>query len=399
MRVETATEPVDRSASWVTSSARLVRKGGSATVVSLEGLRKALGERWPKLREAAGSKLEQLVQQHLGPSDSFVLLDDMNRLIIMPHAVPADAEIACLRIAYELNQAIAGVCRLDQLTVSPASAIGDKIIEVDAFGPEELAALAAKAGLVLTPVEPPADTVAPGEIAVVYQPVWDAEREIIRAYRCLPANGFYLRGLENAERTGALARACVAMLQRGGDALLQHLRREEPLILSIPVPYPVLSVPATRETFLATCRTLDARLRPYLAFAVKDFPPGIPQSRVAEVVTILQAFCSSVAARAPHPAARSLIDFRTTGIKALGLSLKGLSYAAAETEIASLVSETRRSGLPAFADHVDDAGMLRLCLERGVCWLMGEAIIPAAGEPGALRHMTLAEIYKTPAAA
>lgn len=399
MRIETATEPVDRSASWVTSSARLVRKGGSATVISLGGLRKAMGERWPKARDAASSKLEQLVQQQLGPSDSFVLLDDMNRLIIMPLAAPAEAEIVCLRVAYEVNQAIAGACRLDQLTVSPASAIGDNIIEVDAFGPEELAALAAKAGLTLAPGETPADTAAPGDIAVVYQPVWDAEREIIRAYRCLPADNLHLHGLENAERTTALTRACVTLLQRGGDTLLQYLRRDEPLILSISVPYPVLSVPAARETFLAACRSLDARLRPYLSFSVKDFTPGIPQSRVAEVVTILQVFCSTVVARAPHPAARSLIDFRTTGIKALGLSIKGLSYAAADTEVASLVSETRRSGLPAFADHVDDAGMLRLCLERGVRWLMGDGVIPAAGEPGALRHMTLAELYKTSAAA
>jgi hypothetical protein len=404
MRVETAHEPVDRSASWVTSAARLARHGGSATVISLEGLRRALGERWPKLREAAAMRLEALLHQHLGPADCFVPLDELNRLVIMPQAVAADAELSCLRIVYDLSLDLLGSCRIDQLTVSPASAIGDNIIEVDSFAAGELADLVGKAGLAVASGaadEPALDQAPAAEAAirVIYEPVWDATLQLIRAYRARTADGFRRQAPENSPQAiQALARAELTVLRQATADLLQHLTCGERFILTVPVSNLILSAPLARMQFLATCRSLQASLRPYLAFTVKDFAPGIPQSRVAEVDTILQAFCGAVQARVPHPAAVSLPDFRTTGIKALGVSLKGLSARSAELEILALTSETRRTSRIAFADHVDDGEKLQLCLDHGVRWLSGMAVAPVVTEPGPLVHLSRVTLMKSAAA-
>ncbi|GAA0570278.1 hypothetical protein [Rhizomicrobium electricum] len=403
MRVET-TEPVDRSASWVTSSARLVKGGGSATVISLDGIRKAVGERWPKLRDIAAARLDQLLREQLGPADCFLPLDDMNRLVIMPAAARADGEVICVRIAYDLTKGLLGTCALDNLTVAPAEAIGDSIIEVEAFEPDELTALTGKAGLELAPSQAnglcEAALPQPGEFEILYQPVWDAEVQVIRAYRCQPANGWQSHGPESSpERLRAITAITLDLVRRGTRDLQRHLARGERYILTVPVSAVILSVPMVRMQFLAGCRLLDAALRPYLAYEIKDLPSGIPQSRVAEVVTILQTFCGAVLARAPRPAAVSLPAFRNAGIKALGVSLRGLSPSACETEVAALMSETRRSGLVSFADHVDSSAALQSCLARGVRWLWGSSVVPAVGDAGPLKHLPKVKLLKDSEAA
>jgi hypothetical protein len=231
MRVE-AQEPVDRSASWVTSSARLVKSGGSANVISLDGIRKAAGERWPKLRDTAAARLEQLLHERLGPADCFLPLDDMNRLVIMPQLAPEDSEVSCLRIVYDFVKGLLGACRLDQLTVAPAAAIGDSIIEVEEFEAEELVALAERAGLSLAPAETGADdlcdALAPGagETDVIYQPVWDAEMQVIRSYRCRPAAGWQSHGPENSpERLLSMMRVTLDLMQRGARDLQRCIAR------------------------------------------------------------------------------------------------------------------------------------------------------------------------------
>lgn len=404
MRVETQ-EPVDRSASWVTSSAGLIKSGGSANVISLDGIRKAVGERWPKLRDSAAARLEQLLSERLGPADCFLPLDDMNRLVIMPQLPPVDGDVSCLRIAYDLVKGLLGTCRLDQLTVAPAAAIGDSIIEVEGFSPDELMSLAEKAGLALAPPEAAADDLrdtlpVAGEIEVLYQPVWDAEMQVIRSYRCRPAAGWQSHGPDGSpERLHSIVRVTLDLMQRGAHDLQRSIARGERFILTVPVSYQILSAPVPRMQFLAGCRALGPNLRPYLAYALKDMPPGIPQSRVAEVNTILQVFCAAVVARVPHPAAVSLPAFRTTGIKALGVSLKGVSPASCETEIAALVSETKRSGVVAFADFVDTPAALQCCLDRGVRWLCGTAVAAAVGEPGPLKRLPRMKLLKDAKAA
>jgi hypothetical protein len=405
MRVETQ-EPVDRSASWVTSSARLVKSGGSANVISLDGIRKAAGERWPKLRDIAAARLEQLLSERLGPADCFLALDDMNRLVIMPQLPPADGEVSCLRIAYDLVKGLLGACRLDQLTVAPAAAIGDSIIEVEEFGTEELLNLTEKAGLSLAMPDARADGLrdtlpaSAGEIDVLYYPVWDAEMQVIRSYRCRPAAGWQSHGPEGSpERLLSMVRVTLDLMQRSAHDLQRCIARGERFILTVPVSYQILAAPVPRMQFLAGCRALGPSLRPYLAYALKDMPTGIPQSRVAEVTTILQVFCGAVVARVPHPAAVSLPAFRTTGIKALGVSLRGVAPVSCETEIAALVSETKRSGLVAFADFVDSPAALRCCLDRGVRWLCGTAVAAAVGEPGPLKSLPRMKLLKDAKAA
>lgn len=405
MRVETQ-EPVDRSASWVTSSARLIKSGGSANVISLDGIRKAVGERWPKLRDAAAARLEQLLSERLGSADCFLPLDDMNRLVIMPQVAPADGEVVCLRIAYDLVKGLLGVCRLEQLTVAPAAAIGDSIIEVEEFGADELVSLAQKAGLSLAPPEAEADDLRDAlppeanEIDVLYYPVWDAQMQVIRSYRCRPAAGWQCHGPEGSpERLLSMVRVTLDLMQRGARDLQRCIARGERFILTLPVSYQILAAPVPRMQLLAGCRALGPNLRPYLAYALKDMPTGIPQSRVAEVTTILQAFCGAVLARVPHPAAVALPSFRTSGIKALGVSLKGVSPSSCETEIAALVSETKRSGMVAFADFVDTPAALQCCLDRGVRWLCGTAVAAAVGEPGPLKALSRVKLLKDARAA
>jgi hypothetical protein len=395
MRVEVFMEPSDRSASWVTSSAKLARNG-SANVIGIEGLRKALGERWTKLREDAGHTLEELLRRQLRPDDFFLRLDDMHVLVIMPKMAAVEGEITCLRIAYELNRTFAGSCSVGELDVTPARAVGDNIIEVDAFDRAALVDLAGRAGLQLAP---DGETVAlldasqgVADVAVAYAPVWDSEFQVIRAYRCQSRDGHHQHGPENSDqRIRAVTDLTLTLLERGTAELDRHLRRGERFVLALPVSYEVLLNPLSRMAFLSRCRALPADMRPYLAYTIKDLPPGIPQPRVADLVSILHAFCGAVLVRAPR---RVKFDvFRASGVKALGLSLGGMHPDDYQVELGNLAAEARRSGLIAFAEHVDSEEALRVALDRGVRWLSGTAVAPATSEPGPLKSLPRAQLF------
>lgn len=399
-------EPANRNASWITSSAKLVKDHGSANVLSLEGFRRAAGDQWMKLREKVGIRLDELLRQQLGPSDFFLALDEMNRLIFTPSLPRQDGLISCLRIAYDLNSELLGRCRADQLTVQPAVAVRDDLIEVDTIAREQVLELASRAELSLAQ-----DDVAEhgsalrlsehhgdGVLQVVFAPVWDALHQVIRAYSCQPAIPAMAFGPENPQQyIHEMTQVTLDLLKLSAAQLRQLLQHGERVLLSVPVSYLVINNPVARMKLLAECRALDAELRPYLVFSVKDLPPGIPQSRVAEVVTILQAFCGGITVRAPLRSGQRLAAFRNAGVRGLGISLKGLAPEEYEREIGILTAEAKRAGVPSFVTSINDTVALHLALARGVQWLCGTAIAPAVAVPGPLKSLSREQLLRAAA--
>lgn len=399
-------EPADRSASWITSSAKLVKDHGSANVLSLEGLRRAAGDQWPKLREKVDERLDELLRQQLGPSDFFLSLDDMNRLIITPSLPRQDGLISCLRIAYDLNTGFLGRCSVDQLTVQPAIAVRDDLIEVDSIARDLVLELAGSAELGLTKDEGaeqgqglyPSDHSPETALQVVYAPVWDALHQVIRAYSCQPLVSGMVFGPENPQQhMHELTQVTLNVLKISAGQLRQLLQHGERVLLSVPVSYLVINNPLARMKFLAECRALDAELRPYLVFSVKDLPAGIPQSRVAEVVTILQAFCGGITVRAAVRSGQRLAAFRNAGVRGLGISLRGLVPEEYEREIGILTSEAKRAGVPSFVTHINDGFALNLALARGVQWLTGAVIAQPVSVPGPLKSLSREQLLRTAA--
>jgi hypothetical protein len=388
---------------WHTPSARLARGSGSTGIIGLNAIRRDTGERWETLREPVTQQLETLLRQHLGPEDFFVPVGDVSYLVVMPAAAPEDGLISCLHIAYELHNGMFGSCPVDRLNIAAATAVADDVLEMQALNRGELIGLAALAGLDFQPQRTGAELrhalTAPCRIGLRFQPVWDAQLQVIRAYRCLPQG---LKrppaGLPPAQLAREMLESSLAMLRLAVATLERHLAHAERFPLNLPLSFEMLSAPVARMEFVVACRQLPCTLRPYLGFTLIDLPPGVPQSRLSDLTGAIRSFGGMIAARLPLRLS-GYEAFRNTGIKALGTGLTGVPPAQYGGVIEGLAAGTRKLGIPAFLEDVPDVQVLRLAMAHGVQWLSGPAIAAVTDDPGPLQRLSVAELLREGAAA
>jgi len=325
---------------------------------------------------------------------------DVSYLVVMPAAAPEDGLISCLHIAYELHNGLFGSCPVDRLNIAEATAVADDVLQMQALNRSELIQLAALAGLDFRAgAELRNALTAPCRIGLRFQPVWDTQLQVIRAYRCLPKG---LKrppaGLPPAQLAREMLEASLAVLRLTVATLERHMARQERFPLNMPLSFEMLSAPVARMEFVVACRQLPCILRPYLGFTLIDLPPGVPQSRLSDLIGAIRSFGGMIAARLPLRLS-GYEAFRNTGIKALGAGLDGVPPAQHGAVIERLAAETKKLGLPAFLEDVPDMQAVRFAMERGVQWLSGAAIAAVMDDPGPLQRLSVAELSCEGAAA
>jgi len=383
---------------WQTPSARLAKAGGSTNLISLASIKRVAGERWDKMRESVCSRLEAMFRQRLGPADFFLPIDDTSYLVVMPTASPEEGQICCLRISYELNTSLLGACAVDNLEISMARYLGDDVLEVSPLQRPDIERLAREADLVLSPsasgvivgqasgtekARSATSAAAPElEVELSFHPVWDAQYQVIRAYRCVPRKkNIGLPAAQSPSHQTALV--TLAGLKLMGKVLENHLANNTRFMLALPVPFEVLTSPLARMEFAATFRRLPGDLRPYLVTILHRLPVGVPHSRLVDLVSSVSPFCRGVIAEVPWNEPR-LDDYRGIGLKAIGLDLDNVPAGDVPLALARVCDEAKRTGLLTFLDGVADGKFLRAGLAAGVQWLSGPAVAASVRKPGPL---------------
>lgn len=354
------------------------------------------------MRETICARLEGLFRERLGPSDFFVPVDQTSYLVVTPSSTPEEGLICCLRISYDLHTSLLGSCGMEHLDISRAECVGDDVLECRAFSRFEILQMAEKAELVLAPPGSgrlgtetsglrPVQTVAVETIGseIQFLPVWDAQFQVIRAYRCI-----YRRvsvagaGMTLQEEARELSHVALMALSRVSDVLQSHLAQNERFIVNLPVSYAALTSPLARMEFIAACRRLPCELRPYLVFKIEGSPRGVPHSRLIDLVTTIGPFCRGVIAKVSC-SERSFGSYCGVGLTALGLGLEAASFSQATAAIERLSAMAKREGLCAFVDDVPDKPTLLHALNAGVKWISGARVLPAVLEPGPLTRLSL----------
>ena len=398
---------------WQTPSARLAKGSGSTNIISLNSIKAAAGVRWEKMREGIASRLEAILRLRLGPSDFFVPIDQSSYLVVMPLATPEEGQICCLRISYELHTSLLGSCGIEQLDIARAEAVGDDVLELRPFSRVELAELAEKADLFRAPpgggglgssisdlLEPQTSPTfaLPVDFEIEFLPVWDAEFEVIRAYRCIQKHSVLDSILMSRQAAASeLVQVTLAMLARTSAVLKSHLAHKGRFMVNLPISYAALTSPVARLEFTDACRNLPFNLRPYLLFKIEDMPVGVPHSRLVDLVATIAPYCRAVIAKAPRQEA-SLDIYRGTGLKALGMEVKSATFPQATAAIERLCCLTEQAGWHAFLDDVPNVATLRFALDAGVKWVSGAAVIGPVAEPGPLMHLRLDTLLNDAAA-
>jgi hypothetical protein len=381
------------------SPTKLMKCGGSAVIIGLDVIRHEVGGRWEKMRESIFSRLEVALRQRLGPADFFTPIDDVSLLVVMPTVTPEEAQVCCLRIAYELHVNLLGQCGIEQLQIASAVATADDTLEITPVSAPHMATLAQRAGLneliasksagtpVMMPPAPASPLTAtpePEETPYHFMPIWDAPNGAITAYRCMPTQNRPIYSMEVADiPTPALLQLSLTALYRAVDALEVHLAHGMRVLVNILVPYEILATPVTRMEFVAACRQLRGDLRPYLVFELVGLPVGVPPSRLADLVSAVQSFCRAVIARVPLNGP-SLSACEGSGLKGIGFRIVpgpgGVSDM--KNNIERLCTAAKRLRLPAFLDDVPTNEIVRFAHSAGVQWMSGAVISQPIPELG-----------------
>jgi hypothetical protein len=381
---------------------------GCVHVIGLEPVRDRAGARWGKIREGVYSRLETILRKRLGPSDFFVALDEVSYLVTMPAAESVDAQTACLGAAYELYENYLGQCDIGTIKLYRAQNSDDEAIVIDRIASGHLQLLAERAGIRDTQTKRDAKGAygaAPNEPALLdagvqFLPMWDARKEAITLYFCVPHKIVFGNAVAVAvalDDLTAKARAKVelACLKEGIAILARHLKQGERFLMGFDVAYGTLNSHITRMEFTAACRALSAQFRQYIAIQITDVPEGVPQTRLGDLVTVVKPYARAVMCRAPR-ACRNYAPFQGTGLQAIGLDVSRPKLSPQETdaEIGKFAAAAKRIPIPTYLTGVADSAVLKSARQAGAHFLLGPAIAPLTAQPRPVMRLYWAEVMQ-----
>jgi hypothetical protein len=384
---------------------------GCVHVIGLEPLRDRAGRRWGKMRGAVFASLELILRQRLGPSDFFMPLDDVTYLVTMPGTESEDAQIACLRVTYELYVNFLGQCQIDTICLYRATQAEGNAIGVERIATEELLTLAQRAGISENNAKAH-DEVALGQrrasedptaidVEVHFLPVWDAHNEAITLYSCEPKRLSRRSTPSLALSLDELNPQCkarmeISCLQQGVAALARHLERGERFMMIFQVCYDTLSSHLGRVQFRNACRELPSHFRQYLIIQLTDAPPGVPHSRLCDLVIAVKPYVKAVMSEIPD-FWRNYADYNGLGLQAVGMNFdhSRLTHQQKSDALRKLITSAKQIGLSTFLMGVSDFVTLRSAREGRIHFLSGPAIASPLEEPRPMTRLRWDEVMQS----
>lgn len=394
-------------------------KRGCVNVISLSIIKTHAAARWEKMRGTICARLESILRQRLGSADFFVELDDLSYVVVMPASDPSDAQVCCLRVAYELHTSLLGPCAIEDLHLAHATGIDAGRLSVDRIVTPHILDLADRAGLQEIVQQHRATAISPSQIvskpvvaqaaqkpsvpsiALKYWPMWDARREAITAYRCVsrrapahaaPAAHSAMTNAVHPAMTKEEISHAILEFNHAMEDLARQMERGQRFLLDFPVSFDVLSAPLGRMEMASACRALRADYRSYLLFELCDLPVGVPASRLHDLVTTLKPFGKGVMAHVPFKAA-SYVAYQSVNLTAIGFSLpRQMPVAEQCEEIDRLIAGAKRCSLMSFVWDIVHPDVVNHACEAGVNFLGGETIAAAEPSPSQVRRLARAAL-------
>jgi len=390
-------QPVPLALRSVASPQLLER--GCVNAIAFETIKEQAGARWPKMRDSVISRLEGLLRHVLGPTDFFAPLTDAAYLVTMPAADAQEVKIVCLRVAYELHKSLLGRCDLGHIQVSVAKSGGTDLLSLDSLPPEEIASLSERAGIREFSETPYVNEAGMGtgssvETSLSYLPVWDTRNEAITTYLCRSRAHRLLEAFAEPVAQQHLSlkdRVQIELeaLHAGIAELVRNLRTGQRFLLGIPLSFDMIGTPLGRMELASACRHLLAEHRQYLVFVLTNVPPGVAQTKLADITNALRPFARSVMATVA-PGARNYAGYEGIGLQAIGLDLPdGANAARVEADVARLAIAARTMKLGTFVNGIAAQDTLAIARDTNIRWLSGPAILPLAQKPQAMSRFTI----------
>jgi hypothetical protein len=393
---------------------------GRINLIGLERIKEQFGANWARIADRAERIARSTIERHLVPGDIFTSVQGMHFIIVFGSLPRREAQLKCVLMAREIARALLGDEGASELEVRTAVAkldgtLGfatvptiDELLSSPAFDELSVADYSLdKAAEELEAVPIAAPSAAPVDVLktlrFAYRPMWSPTHSVISAYLCVPLVMTSDVGPIYGEASQVIGgdieetvRLDFAVLLHVLSELQTVVREQRHLLVTLPVHFETLCSSVRRTGY---ARELAAGLTPeatrLLVIEVVGVPDGVPQSRMAELLTPLRPHCRALTARVRL----EVTDFsalKVMGILSIGCDITDNS--APELVIMQRLGRFARAGEKArLGTHirgVRSISLLAAALGAGFRYIDGDAVSPLVDRPRQILKFTLADAYR-----
>lgn len=411
----------------ILSSGRTVT-AGAVHLIGLEDIRDRLGKRWGSVKERVQDYTGRLLEKILSAQDVWFRHGEAQFIIVFAHADIQAAQLICGKIVETLHQALLGHSDTSRITVKTALmeidgsiAIGsarlDDLLHHAASQPERPADRAGPAtqrtaqpphphptaqpasqpqaeerrrpslvGFALDNGEPPPQP------KVLFRPVYDVKNKVISTYTCRPdlhtCRHINQITLDDVLQEEAIFDYDMETLCHAISTYNELYKNKFRYAQTIPVHFETLASVRRRREYLQSCRMIPSYLIPFLAFELEGLPQGIPNGRLAEMVTMLRPFGRAAIVILREDTA-DIAVYANAGVKGVGLSMDFRDGdQRCIDKINAFCPMPRKHGLFSYLDGVRNVEQFQAAIEAGAAYIGGAVVGKDSDVPEHMRRCT-----------
>jgi hypothetical protein len=314
-------------------------ESGAVNVIGLDAIRLQLGERWMVKAPRVWEHTEREIERTLGHTALFLRVDDASYLIAQPGETGFAAQAACLTILQDVLKFFLGELRPGDIAVRQVTRVEGGSITSAPVDPATLRrrpepapaptpAERAAARLIgpladhapePKPWQPPlagrhlSIGLAPPkresfQLELRVEPVWNLKRGLITSFLIdRPTARLHTEPADLEEMDIATAAYVASLLQ-------EHQRQGGSLALHAPVSFATLATQRSRERLLGATRAVREAMKAVVLLEIDQLDPGVPPSRLIEVVGLVRGLYAGVLARV-RPSKSGMAAVRRCGLR------------------------------------------------------------------------------------
>jgi len=326
---------------------------GLVTVIGLDAIRRKLGDRWPIKRAQIWDHVDRELERTLGAADIFLRTDDVSYTIAQPGSDRYAAQAVCFSVLQEVLKFFLGESRAADIDVRTVSSIvGGQMTSqpVDLTKLRRGGPTAGTGSVAETPAEQLAAAVtgpladhAPAaahwkppllgrssiielsptkrgnfDLKLSVEGVWNLKRGVLTSF-LVERNG--VRGKTDVAE---LEEIDVATLVYVSTLLDEQAEQGGALTLHLPLSFTSLATQRTRQRLLSLTQPVREAMRRTVLLEIVDLDPGVPPSRLIEVVGLVHSLFVGIIGRV-KPTKAALAAVKGCGLRGVAVNAEQLN--------------------------------------------------------------------------
>jgi len=323
---------------------------GLVSVIGLDAIRRKLADRWPIKRAQIWDHVERELERTLSPADIFLRTDDVSYTIAQPGSDRYAAQAVCFSILQEVLKFFLGESRSADIDVRTVSSIAAGQMTSQPVDVTKLRRGSSPQAPVETPAEqlaaaatgPLADhapaaahwkpplagrsstiELAPAkrgsfDLKLTVDGVWNLKRGLITSF--LIERG----GVRGKVDVAELEEIDVATLVYASTLLDEQVDQGGSLTLHLPLSFTSLATQRTRQRLWTLTHSVRESMRRMALLEIADLDPGVPPSRLIEVVGLTRSLCVGIIGRV-KPTKAALAAVKGCGLRGVAVSAEHLA--------------------------------------------------------------------------